>query len=356
MRPFRRADSKLTRPQAGAPAGRIARKGRIKQGLWRVNFGADTALSFDDMCKEAARLGCYGFDLIDPADWPTLRKHGLEPLLAGAGPVTFENGLSHSEVHKDLEAPLRAHIDMCAKEGVRTIITIGGQRRGMPYEQGADNAVAFLNRIKGQLEERNVTIAIENMNNRRTDPRFGREDQIFGHWEWGVDVCERVNSKNVKLVCDLYHLQIMDGDIAENIRQSIQWIAHFHTAGVPDAQRDRFLAGDELPLHRGSDRRFAVHGLREPRMAADSRPRSAAQHRRSDGNHGRLIQLEANEDMEPTSRVDSEDPHEHAQPLSCRRRGAGHLDPGGRRATRAAGGIHQRHGHEQPRARRPACG
>jgi hydroxypyruvate isomerase len=221
------------RPQAAAPTGRIARKGRIKQGLWRVNFGADTALSFDDMCKEAARLGCYGFDLIDPADWPTLRKHGLEPLLAGAGPVTFENGLSHSEVHKDLEAPLRAHIDMCAKEGVRTIITIGGQRRGMPYEQGADNAVAFLNRIKGQLEERNVTIAIENMNNRRTDPRFGREDQIFGHWEWGVDVCERVNSKNVKLVCDLYHLQVMDGDIAENIRQSIQWIAHFHTAGVP---------------------------------------------------------------------------------------------------------------------------
>ena len=74
------------RPQAGAPAGRIARKGRIKQGLWRINFGADTELSFDDMCREAARLGCYGFDLIDPADWPTLRKHGLEPLLAGAGP------------------------------------------------------------------------------------------------------------------------------------------------------------------------------------------------------------------------------------------------------------------------------
>jgi hydroxypyruvate isomerase len=116
---------------------------------------------------------------------------------------------------------------------VRRIITIGGQRRGMPYERGADNAVAFLNRIKGQLEERNVTIAMEIMNNRRLDPRFGREDQIFGHWAWGVDVCKRVNSKNVKLVCDLYHLQIMDGDIAQNVRDSIQWIAHFHVAGVP---------------------------------------------------------------------------------------------------------------------------
>jgi hydroxypyruvate isomerase len=217
--------------QASAP--RIQRRGRIKQGLWRTNFGAEPALSFDEMCREAARLGCYGFDLIPPQDWPTLRMHGLEPLLAGAGPVTFENGIIHPEVHAALEAPLREHIDMCAAQNVRLIITIGGQRRGMPYEQAADNAVAFLNRIKGHLEDRNVTIAIENMNNRRTDPRFGREDQVFGHWAWGVGVCERVNSPNVKLVCDLYHLQVMDGDIAANIRETIQWIAHFHTAGVP---------------------------------------------------------------------------------------------------------------------------
>jgi hydroxypyruvate isomerase len=219
-------------PAAGAQP-RIARKGRIKQGLWRVNFGADTKLTFDDQCREAARLGCYGFDLIAPADWPTLRKHGLEPLLAGAGPVTFENGIIHPEVHAQLEKDIRPWIDSVADGGVKTIITIGGQRRGMPYEQAADNAVAFLNRIKAQLEDRGVTIAIENMNNRRLDPNFGRADQTFGRWAWGVGVCERVNSQNVKLVCDLYHLQIMDGDIAQNIRDTIQWIAHFHTAGVP---------------------------------------------------------------------------------------------------------------------------
>ncbi len=73
--------------QAQAPAQpKIVRKGRIKQGLWRVNFGANTQLTFDDMCREAARLGVYGFDLIDPADWPTLRKHGLEPLARRCGP------------------------------------------------------------------------------------------------------------------------------------------------------------------------------------------------------------------------------------------------------------------------------
>ena len=219
--------------QQGATPAKVVRKGRIKQGLWRVNFGADTKLTFDDMCREAARLGAYGFDLIDPADWPTLRRHGLQPLLAGSGPVTFPDGIIHPEVHGKLETDLRAWVDTCAQAGVRTIISIGGQRRGMEYERGADNAVAFLNRMKSYLEDRNVTLAIENMNNRRTDPNFGREDQIFGRWSWGVGVCERVNSPNVKLVCDLYHLQIMDGDIAENLRKNIQWIAHFHTAGVP---------------------------------------------------------------------------------------------------------------------------
>lgn len=214
-------------------ATKIVRKGRIKQGLWRVNFGANTQLTFDEMCREAARLGVYGFDLIDQSEWPILRKHGLEPLLAGAGPVTFENGIIHPEVHAQLEKDIRPYIDSVAAGGAKTIITIGGQRRGMPYEQAADNAVAFLKRIKNQLEDRGVTIAIENMNNRRLDPNYGREDQTFGRWAWGVGVCERVNSPNVKLVCDLYHLQIMDGDIVENIRQSIQWIAHFHTAGVP---------------------------------------------------------------------------------------------------------------------------
>lgn len=218
---------------APSAAPKIQRRNRIKQGLWRVNFGANSPLSFDEMCAEAARLGCYGFDLIPPADWPTLRKHGLKPLLAGAGPVTFENGIIHPEVHAAMEPALGEHIDMCAAEDARLIITIGGQRRGMEYERAADNAVAFLNRIKNHLEDREVVIAIENMNNRRTDPNYGREDQVFGRWAWGVDVCRRVNSPSVKLVCDLYHLQIMDGDIATNIRETIDVIAHFHTAGVP---------------------------------------------------------------------------------------------------------------------------
>ncbi len=211
----------------------VPRRNRIRQGLWNINFGDDTSLSFDEMCQVAVRLGAHGFDLVDPGDWPTLRAHGLKPLLARTGGVGFASGIIRPEVHDRLERSVRAHIDLCAEADVRTFISIGGQRGGMSFAEGADNAVSFLNRIKGHLEERNVTIAIENMNNRYADPAYGREDQIFGHWDWGVEVCERVNSPNVKLVCDIYHLQIMDGDLARRITESVQWIAHFHVAGVP---------------------------------------------------------------------------------------------------------------------------
>ncbi|HEU4619792.1 MAG TPA: TIM barrel protein [Gammaproteobacteria bacterium] len=229
------AEAQQTQQTQGSSSAQpaVKRKGRIKQGLWRNVFGENTKLTFDEMCATAARLGCYGFDMIQPEDWPTLRKHGLEPLLVGTGGVDFQNGIIHPEVHDKIEASVRPYIDMVADNGIKRIISIGGQRRGMPYAEAADNAVSFLNRIKGQLEKRGVVFAVENMNNRLTDPRFGREDQVFGHWDWGIDVCERVNSPNVKIVCDLYHLQIMDGDLARHIRDSIQWIAHFHVAGVP---------------------------------------------------------------------------------------------------------------------------
>ncbi len=220
-------------PAVAARSQTIERKGRIKQGLWRSAFGTGTGLSFGEMCREAARLGAHGFDRIDPKDWPTLRKHGLDPLLAGPDGVDFKNGIIHAEVHDNIEASLKNHIDLCADNDVKTVITIGGQRRGMRFSEAADNAVAFLKKLRPQLEANGVTLAIENMNNKLKDPHYGRADQVFGHWDWGVGVCERVNSANVKLVCDIYHLQVMDGDLARHIRESIQWIAHFHVAGVP---------------------------------------------------------------------------------------------------------------------------
>jgi hydroxypyruvate isomerase len=224
------AQGQGTRPPTAPPP---QRKGRLKQSLMRVNFGADTKLTFDDMCREAARMGFKGFDLIAPEDWPTLKKYGLTPSMAGAGPVTFQDGLIRKEVHARIEQPLRDAIDVCAAGGCPNIITVGGQRRGMPDAEAADNAVAFLNRIKAHAEDKGITISLENMNNMYTDPNFGREDQIFAHLKWGFDVVKRVSSPRVKVLFDIYHAQIMDGNVVATIRENFSWISHFHTAGVP---------------------------------------------------------------------------------------------------------------------------
>jgi hydroxypyruvate isomerase len=216
--------------QTGSPAGPW-NTGHLKQCAMRVNF--DPKMPFEEMCREAARLGMHGFDLIPVTDWPTLRKYGLIPTMGPTGGVTFENGMIHKELHDALEKSVGATLDQCAAAGCPNMITVGGQRKGMSYEEGAENCAAFLNRVKSHAEEKGVTICMEIMNNRFTQPELGRVDQICNHVAWGVDVVKRVNSPRVKLLFDIYHVQVMDGDICHHIQENLQWIAHFHTGGVP---------------------------------------------------------------------------------------------------------------------------
>ena len=221
-----------TAARAQSPAV-VPRKGRIKQALMRVNFGPGTTLSFNDMCREAARLGCRGFDLIAPQDWPTLKKHGLICTMAPAQGVTIRDGLIRPELHEAIEKAMHSVIDLCAANGCPNIITVGGERRGIGYEQGKDQSVALLNRVKAHAEDKGVTICIEVVNSKYTDPAFGRADAIFDHLAWGADVCKRVGSPRIKILFDIYHVQIMEGDVCANIRQYFPLIAHFHAAGVP---------------------------------------------------------------------------------------------------------------------------
>jgi len=206
-------------------------KGRLRQCV--TGFPFDPKMPFEDRCREAARLGCVGYDLVAPKDWPTLKKYGLIPTMAPTGGVTMEDGIIHKEAHEKSLALLGASIDECAAAGCPNIITVGGQRKGMADAEGADNAVAFLNRIKSRAEDKGVTICMEVMNSKLQDPGLGRKDQMCDHLAWGVEVCRRVNSPRVRLLYDIYHVQIMDGDICRNIQQNYQWIAHFHTGGVP---------------------------------------------------------------------------------------------------------------------------
>ena len=214
-----------TAGEAQQPPARL--KGRLKQGVTRGVFGRTMAL--EDCCREAARLGITGFDLIEPADWPTLRKYGLVPSMYPPGPAgTISDALNRKENQGPLEASLRAAIDLSAENQVPNVITFSGNRRGMTDQEGADNCVAFLNRVKAHAEDRGVTIAVELLNS-----KVNHRDYMFDHMAWGVDVVKRVNSPRVKILYDIYHAQIMDGDIVRTIRDDIAHICHFHTGGNP---------------------------------------------------------------------------------------------------------------------------
>ena len=214
------------------PADR-ARKGRIKQALMRFAFGPAPTLTFDDMCREAARLGYVGFVLTGPPDWPTLAKHGLICTMAPAMGVTIRDGLIRPELHQAIERSMHEEIDLCAARKFPNIITVGGERRGIGYEEGKEHCAALLNRVKSHAEDKGITICIEVVNSKYKDPEYGRADAIFDRLAWGADVCRRVNSPRVKMLFDIYHVQIMEGDVCANIREYFPLIAHFHTAGVP---------------------------------------------------------------------------------------------------------------------------
>lgn len=212
------------RAQAAAP---LARKGRFSQGVTRGVFARGAAL--DDCCREAAALGIKGFDLIGPADWPILKKHGLVPTMYPPGPGgTIASAINRVENHARLEPLLHAAIDEAAANGAPNIITFSGNREGLDDRTGADNAVAFLNRVKSHAEDRQIAICMEYLNS-----KVNHKDYMFDHITWGVDVVSRVNSPRVKILFDIYHAQIMDGDVVRNIRDYFKWIGHFHTGGNP---------------------------------------------------------------------------------------------------------------------------
>jgi hydroxypyruvate isomerase len=205
----------------------VEHKGRLKQCVTRGVFGRGA--NFEDTCREAARAGCYGYDLIGPADWPTLKKYNLIPTMYPPGPGgTIPDALNRKENHATLERSMHAAIDQAAANGVPSIITFSGNRRGMADAEGADNCVSFLNRVKSHAEDKGVNICMEYLNS-----KVNHKDYMFDHIAWGVDVMKRVSSPRVKILYDIYHAQIMDGDIVRNIRDNYQWIGHFHTGGNP---------------------------------------------------------------------------------------------------------------------------
>jgi hydroxypyruvate isomerase len=207
-------------------ADSIKRKGRIKQGVCQGVFGR-LKLDFEGKCREAARLGALGIDLVGPDAFPMLKKYGLVATMVSGG-SGINAGINDKKLHADIDRKLREAINAASAAGAPNVIVMAGGRKGITDEEGADNSVLFLNNIKALAEDKKVTLCIELLNSKVNHPGYMADSTA-----WGVKVCKRVNSPRVKLLYDIYHMQIMEGDVIRTIRENIQFIGHFHTAGNP---------------------------------------------------------------------------------------------------------------------------
>lgn len=211
-----------------AAAQTPSKKAKYKQAVTRGCFRrAQNPMSIEEMCKLAASVGIQGFDLIGPQDFPTLKKYGLTPTMVPSA-SGIKDGIIRKDLHDKFEAGVRESIDLAAAAGAPNVIILSGERKGMADEQGLDNAVAFFNRVKKHAEDKGVTLAMELLNSKVNHP-----DYMCDHSKWGIEVCKRVGSPRVRLLYDIYHMQIMEGDVIRTIRDHHQWFAHYHTAGNP---------------------------------------------------------------------------------------------------------------------------
>jgi hydroxypyruvate isomerase len=201
-----------------------ARKGRLKQSVSRWCFNK---IPMEDFCREVKRLGLVGIDLLGPADWPVVQKFGLIPTLGSSGGGKT-GPLNRKENHDAIEKQYREGIEKAAALKVPNLIIMSGNRAGMSDAEGADNCVAGLNRIKPIAEDKGVTIVIELLNS-----KVDHKDYMCDRTAWAVDVVKRVNSPRIKVLYDIYHMQIMEGDVIRTIRENIRYIGHFHTGGNP---------------------------------------------------------------------------------------------------------------------------
>ena len=211
---------------AGAQAsGNAVRKGRIQQSVSRWCYKDWT---LDTLCNHAATLGLKGVDLLQPDEYAVPARHGLICTMGYAGGGEINKGLNRVENHASIEAAFRKYIPVAAKANVPNVIIFSGLREGLPDDEGLRNTVMGLKRIRSIAEDHGVTVCMELLNS-----KVDHKDYMCDHTAWGFRVMEEVNSPRIKLLYDIYHMQIMEGDLIATIQKNIQWLGHFHTGGVP---------------------------------------------------------------------------------------------------------------------------
>ncbi len=212
------------------------RKGRIRQAACPGVFGRKMPL--EQRCRLAVQLGLEGIDFIDSKDWPTLKEHGLICTMVRSHSLT--KGLNRKENHEECLAKIREGIEAAAAAGYPNVICFSGNRDGLDDETGLVNCAEGLKKVAGLAEQKKITLAMELLNSKRN-----HKDYQCDRTAWGVEMCKRVGSERVKLLYDIYHMQVQEGDVIATIREFVDFFSHIHTAGVPG----RHEIGDDQELY-----------------------------------------------------------------------------------------------------------
>ena len=203
-------------------------RGRINQSVCLWCF---QPMEVEELARAAAGMGLRSVELVDPKHWPLLKKHGL--VCAITSSHGFVRGLNHTEHHAECIEKLTSSIEATAEAGFPNVITFSGMRGQLDDEQGIKNTVEGLKKVAGLAERKKVNLCLEPLNTRVDVEMKGHPGYHCDRVEWAVEVCDRVGSDRVKILFDIYHVQIMQGDVIVRIRQFKDYIAHYHTAGVP---------------------------------------------------------------------------------------------------------------------------
>jgi len=214
---------------APAKVDRVVKKGRINQSI--VLWCFEKYWDLEKTCQIAKQLGCPSIELVEPKDWPMLKKYGLACALTSSH--GFEQGMNNPRYHDMCTRKIRDSIDACSEYGFPSVITFTGFREDIPDDAGIKNCVLGYKKIIGYAEKKKINLCLEILNSRVAVEMKGHPGYQGDHTDYCMEIIRQVGSPRMKLLFDIYHVQVMDGDIISRIRQYKDYIGHYHTAGNP---------------------------------------------------------------------------------------------------------------------------
>ena len=203
----------------------IKMKGNINHSVCKWCF---SQIALEEFAIGIKSMGITGIDLIGPEEWPILKKNGLTSSMCNGAEISLTEGWNDKLYHTTLVDSYLKNIDLVASAGYKNLICFSGNRRAIDDETGLDNCVEGLKRIMVHAEKKGVIIQMELLNS-----KVDHVDYMCDNSAWGFELCRRIDSSNFKLLYDIYHMQINEGDVIRTINENHQFIGHYHTAGVP---------------------------------------------------------------------------------------------------------------------------